>query len=92
MAEMERLLSMTESSGQALESIFNDVLDFGSWQQGGKVGVKKVQRDLGTIILAAAGMCLPRMVAGGANEQVEMVVELEDRDWHAEIDEVGFQR
>lgn len=92
MVEMEKLLSMTESSGQALESILNDVLDFGSWQQGGKVGVKKSERDLGNIILAAAGMCLPRMVAGGENEQVEMVVELEDRDWRAIIDEVGFQR
>jgi len=64
-SEMERLLSLTESSGQVLESILNDVLDFGSWQQGGKVGIKMSQRDLGSVVLATADMCVPRMATEG---------------------------
>jgi len=91
-AEVVRLLSMTESCGQSLELILNDVLDFGTWTRGGEVASKKVKRDLGKVVLDTAGICLPRMISSGDGSKVDLVVEMEDRDWSAVLDEVGFQR
>lgn len=85
-AEVDNILAMTEASGHALQQILNDVLDFGSLTEGqAKTASKRHVVDLANIALAAAATCPP-------GPDVELVVELEERNWRTEIDEAGFQR
>ena len=91
-AEVSRLLAVTEACGQSLELILNDVLDFGTWTRGGEPISRMVKRDLAQITLETARICLPRMISLSEGSKVDLVVEMEDREWSVVIDEVGYQR
>nr|XP_031857890.1 uncharacterized protein CI109_006686 [Kwoniella shandongensis]KAA5524962.1 hypothetical protein CI109_006686 [Kwoniella shandongensis] len=92
LGEVERLLTMTESSGYALQHILNDVLDFGSIANGKNGATRRSLTDLARATLSAAKTCSRGMAPVVDGSKVDLIVELEDRDWRAIVDEPGFQR
>jgi len=91
LAEAKTLLRHADVSGHALQRILNDVLDFGSITQGRLSLAKNSVIDLGSVILSVARICQAGMNSV-KQHKVEIRVEIEERDWTANIDDAGFQR
>lgn len=90
MDEVEQILKLTESSGTTLQSILNDVLDFGRLeQQGMGQGNKRTEVDLASAIRDVIATCRPKLDEAS---EVELVEDIEERNWRVQIDSVGFQR
>jgi signal transduction histidine kinase len=81
-------LSVMDASGYALQRILDDVLDFGSWDKGTGEAHRRTKSDISRAMLAVVTTCLPRQSTG----KVDVVIEMEERDWSADFDEAGFQR
>jgi signal transduction histidine kinase len=90
-AEAKTLLGHADASGHALQRILNDVLDFGTITQGRLSLAKNTQIDLGSVVLSVARICQAGMHAA-KRDNVEIRVQMEERDWTANLDDAGFQR
>lgn len=90
-AEMEQIMKLTESSGMTLQSILNDVLDFGSLDRQVKLeGNKVTEADLQVLVDDTTRTCRPKLE--DKDGRVDLLVDVEDRNWRVKIDSVGFQR
>ena len=87
LGEVSMLAKIAESSGQTLQRLLNDVLDFDSLRTSG--GNEK-RIDLASIAEEMISTCALQRYQGSA--PVELVLEHEDRPWQAVIDEAGYQR
>jgi signal transduction histidine kinase len=85
--EVSMLAKIAESSGQTLQRLLNDVLDFDSLRTSNGI---ESRVDLATIAEEMISTCALQRYQGSA--PVEMVFEYENRSWEALIDEAGYQR
>ena len=87
------ILGVAESSGKTLQHLLNDVLDFGSIGKKGQKRSRLAEVDLAESADEMAMACSTRMSSDKKDSaDVELIVEHEERDWKAMIDEAGFHR
>lgn len=91
LVEAKTLLGHADASGHALQRILNDVLDFGTITHGRLSLAKNTMVDLGSVMLSVARICEAGMHAL-KRDKVKIWVEMEERDWTANVDDAGFQR
>jgi hypothetical protein len=84
------LLDGVASSGQALECILNDLLDFGNLSQ--RDNAEKEVTDIAAVARETMQMSLSAASVGGGKGNVELILESESRDWRVTIDRAGLQR
>jgi signal transduction histidine kinase len=88
--QLPQMLGVAESSGKTLQHLLNDVLDFGSIGKQDQKESRRAKVDLARSAREMAMACSTRMAEG--SEDVDLIVQYEDRDWIAMIDEAGYHR
>jgi len=88
--DIDLSLAATESSGYTLQTILNDVLDFGKWTKMGDEDSRQSSANLIEIANRAMTVCAAHYSSMGYNP--EIVMEYADNDWNLQVDEARFHR
>lgn len=83
-------LAATESSGYTLQTILNDVLDFGKWTTMMEDDSPSSPADLVEIATRAMMICSAHYPSMGFNPDIEL--EYDDHDWTFPVVEARFHR